>query len=218
MPTSGRSSPAGSQAVAHQSAAPGTTAPASTTEPIRPPSLGPPRTTTAAVLLALMLAACEPIGRRQPASPLGLSAEGREQPALSGDGRLLATLVERGGRTTVLLQDRRSGRVLPLRHLQRHQPHHSPSLSWTGRYLALLVQQGPHRQAVIEDRATGRLLPLPLPAGREPQRLSLAADGQRIAIDVLGQGQQRVELFDLGGVLEPDRGPGQRLSGGGVQP
>jgi Tol biopolymer transport system component len=165
---------------------------------------------------ALLLLGCGPLGlRRRPAAPVGLGAETREQPALSGDGRLLASLVERGGRTTVLLQDRRSGQVLPLPHLRGRQPHSSPSLSWTGRYLALLVQQGPHRQVVIEDRATGRLQPLLLPAGREPQRLSLAADGRRLAIQMLDNGQQRVELFDLSGLLEPDLAPGQRQSGGG---
>lgn len=164
----------------------------------------------------LLLAGCTGLGvRRRPSASLGLGAESREQPALSGDGRLLASLVERGGRTTVLLQDRRSGQVLPLRHLRSQQPHSSPSLSWTGRYLALLVQQGPHRQVLIEDRASGRRLPLMLPAGREPQRLSLAADGRRLAIQMLDNGQQRVELFDLMGVLEPDLAPGQRQSGGG---
>ena len=153
--------------------------------------------------------------RRQPAPPLGLGGETRQQPALSGDGRLLASLVERGGRTTVLLQERLSGRVLPLRHLRDHQPHSSPALSWNGRYLALLVQQGGRRQAVIEDRATGRLQPLFLPMGLEPRRLSLAPDGQRLALEVIAGGSQRVELFDLSGMLEPDLAPGQRQSGGG---
>jgi len=148
--------------------------------------------------------------------PLGLGAENRQEPALSGDGRLLASLVERGGRTTVVLQDRRSGQQLPLPQLRSHQPHSSPSLSWNGRYLALLVQQGGRRQAVIDDRATGRLLPLFLPAGLEPRRLSLAPDGQRLALAVIAGGSQRVELFDLSGQLEPDRAPGQRVSGGGA--
>ena len=159
---------------------------------------------------------CSALGlRRQPARPLGLGAENREQPALSGDGRVLASLVERAGRTTVMLQDRRSGQVLPLPNLRRQQPHSSPSLSWTGRYLALTVQQGPHRQAVVADRATGRLLPMGLPPGREPQQLSLAPDGRRIAIVMLENGQQRVELFELDGMLEPDIAPGQHQSGGG---
>jgi hypothetical protein len=128
---------------------------------------------------------------------------------LSGDGRLLASLVERDGRTTVLLQERLSGRVIPLRQLQRQQPHSSPSLSWNGRYLALLVQRGARRLAVVEDRATG----LPLPGDLEPQRLSLSSDGQRLALQLVQAGQRRVELFDLSGVLEPDRAPGQRLGG-----
>ncbi|MEY2644362.1 MAG: hypothetical protein RLZZ611_1011 [Cyanobacteriota bacterium] len=166
---------------------------------------------------ALLLAGCGPLGlRRQPAPPPGLGAQSREQAALSADGRLLASLIERSGRSTVLLQDRRSGQVLPLPHLRDHQPHSSPSLSWTGRYLALLVQRGPQRQAVLQDRANGRLLPLMLPAGRQPQRLSLAADGRRIAIELLDNGQRRVELFDLSGLVEPDLAPGQRQSGGGA--
>jgi hypothetical protein len=153
--------------------------------------------------------------RRQPAAPLGIGQEARQDPALSGDGRLLASVAERGGRSTVILQERSSGKVLPLRHLRRQQPHSSPSLSWNGRYLALVVQQGPQRQAVIEDRANGQLHPLLLPAGREPQRLSLAPDARRVVLEVLDNGQSRVEVFDLSGLLEPDQAPGQPVSGGG---
>ena len=188
---------------------PATTAPASTTE----------RLLAAAILLALGLSGCSlaPL-RRQAAAPAGLGAESRQQPALSGDGRLLASLVERGGRTTVLLQERRSGKVLPLRHLRNRQPHGSPALSWNGRYLALLLQQGGRRQAVIEDRATGRQHPLVLPAGQEPQQLSLAPDGQSIALELISGGNQRVQLFDLSALLEPDRAPGQLERGGGPTP
>ena len=162
---------------------PAITAPASTTE----------RLLAAVILLALGLSGCSlaPLRRQAPA-PAGLGAESRQQPALSGDGRLLASLVERGGRTTVLLQERRSGKVLPLRHLRNRQPHGSPALSWNGRYLALLLQQGGRRQAVIEDRATGRQHPLFLPAGQEPQQLSLAPDGQSIALELISGGNQRV--------------------------
>ncbi len=152
---------------------------------------------------------------RQSATPTGLGAESRQEPALSGDGRLLASLAERGGRTTVVLQERRTGQVLPLRHLRNRQPHSSPSLSWNGRYLALLVQQGGRRQAVIEDRATGQQHPLFLPAGQEPQQLSLAPDGQSIALALINGGSRRVQVFSLAGMLEPDRPPGLRESGGG---
>ena len=183
-----------------------TTAPASTTEHLL----------LLACVLGLGLSSCAlmPL-RRQPAAPAGLGAESRQQPALSGDGRLLASLVERAGRTTVLLQERQSGRVLPLRHLRNRQPHSSPSLSWNGRYLAVVVQQGGRRQAVIEDRATGQQHPLFLPAGQEPQQLSLAPDGQSIALELIQSGSQRLQLFSLSAMLEPDRPPGLRESGGG---
>ncbi len=168
-----------------------------------------------ALSLLVALAGCAlPWGlRRQPSPALGLGAQSRQDPALSGDGRLLASLVERGGRSTVLLQDRRSGAVLPLRHLRGRQPHSSPALSWNGRYLALLVQQGDRRLAVVQDRATGQLHPLPLPGGREPERLSLAPDGRRLALQLVEGGQTRVELYDLSALLEPDLPPGQPLRG-----
>ena len=85
---------------------------------------------------------------------MGWGSADRQDPALSGNGRVLASVVRRDGRDTVLLQEQPSGTVLPLRHFGRLQPHRSPSLSWNGRYLALLVQQGPERRVLIEDRAS----------------------------------------------------------------
>lgn len=103
--------------------------------------------------------------------------------------------------------------MLPLRHLQRLQPHRSPSLSWNGRYLALLVQEGPQRRVVIEDRATGRLHRLPLPGSLVPDSLSLAPDGRRIAIATEGDGRSRVQLYDLTALLEPDLPAGLPVRG-----
>jgi Tol biopolymer transport system component len=150
--------------------------------------------------------------RRQAAGPSLLGSEQRREPALSGDGRLLASIVERSGRSTVLLQDQPGGRVLPLRHLRGQLPHRSPSLSWNGRYLALLVHQGERPVAVIEDRLTGRLLRLPPPPGGLAERLSLAPDGQQLAVQLVQGGQQRVQVFSLAGLLEPDRPGGLRRS------
>lgn len=155
-------------------------------------------------------------GRRTAgAGALGLADTDREDPALSGDGRFLASVVQRGGRATLLVQQQPSGRIVPLRHLGRHQPHSSPSLSWNGRYVAVLVQQGSGRLAVIEDRATGRLHRLPLPGDQQPQRLSLSPDGRRLAMEVLRGGLPRVQVFDLGTLLEPDLPGGLPVQGGG---
>ena len=169
--------------------------------------------------LVLLLQSCSlPWGiRRQPSPPggLGLGSESRQDPALSGDGRLLASLVLRSGRSTVLLQDRRSGQTMPMPLLRGQQPHSSPSLSWNGRYLALLVWRGGRRQVVINDRATNRLLPLPLRGDREARRLSLAPDGRHLAVELVEGGQSRVEVFNLGEWLEPDPVPGSLLQGPG---
>jgi len=153
------------------------------------------------------------LGRRQaPPGPLGGASEQRRDPALSGDGRLLASISERQGRSSVILQDQSSGRLLALRHLRGHGPHRSPALSWNGRYLAVLIQQGMQSMPVIEDRLRGQLLRLPTPAGASVERLSLAPDGLTLALQVVQGGQQRVQVFDLSGLLEPDRAGGRRVS------
>ena len=189
--------------------------------PFQPGSLwlGPTLLGPALLGLVLLLQSCSlPWGIRRQPSPLGglgLGSESRQDPALSGDGRLLASLVLRSGRSTVLLQDRRSGQTMPLPLLRGQQPHSSPSLSWNGRYLALLVWRGGRRQVVINDRATNRLLPLPLRGDQDPRRLSLAPDGRHLAVELVEGGQSRVEVFDLGEWMEPDPVPGSRLQGPG---
>ena len=136
----------------------------------------------------------------------------QEDPALSGDGRLLAVISPLRGRPTVQLRSLADGRLMPLPSLKRHQPHSSPSLSWNGRYLALITQRGQRRLAVVADRLTGRLHPLPLPGGRDPVKLSLAPDGRQLALQVADQGQWRVELLDLSSMLEADRPGGARTT------
>ena len=150
-------------------------------------------------------------GRTQRA-PGSLLPEQQQEPALSGDGSKLAVIVDQRGRPTVQLKDLRGGGRLPLRHLNRQQPHSSPSLSWNGRYLAVIVQRGNRRLVLIEDRLNGRAHPLRLPSGRSPIRVSLAPDGRQLAVQTADRGRWQVELLDLSGLLEPDRPGGLRRS------
>jgi hypothetical protein len=65
-----------------------------------------------------MLGGCDALGlgNRRAAPSAGLAAANRSDPALSGDGRLLASLIEQDGRLRMILQEQDSGRQLPLRH------------------------------------------------------------------------------------------------------
>lgn len=156
-----------------------------------------------------MISAC---GAASEPTAGSLQNRSQEDPALSGSGQKLAVIVQQQGRPTVQLRDLRNGKILPLRHFSRHQPHSSPSLSWNGRYLAVITQRGLRRQIVIEDRLSGRMLPLRLPGGQEPSRLSLSPDGRQLAVELINQGLWRVEVFDLKNVLEPDLAAGLQRS------
>ena len=148
--------------------------------------------------------------------PLLGARSNRLEPALSGNGRYLVSVLENQGKARVLLQEQPSGRVVPLRHLRGREPHSSPSLSWKGRYLAVVVQQGPQRVAVVEDRLSGRLIHLPLRGRVSPLRLSMAPDASQVAVQVVRGGQWQVELLDLSRLMEPDRAAGSAVVGGGA--
>lgn len=144
------------------------------------------------------------IRRRAGPASFALGGYDREQPTLSGQGEWLASVVERQGRQTLMMQSQPSGAEVPLPSLRRFEPHDSPSLSWNGRYLALLGQQGGNSRVLIFDRASGRLLPLQLPGDLKPEQLSLAPDGRRLALAGITRGRRLVQVFDLANLIEPD--------------
>lgn len=168
------------------------------------------------LILTLALCACSSWpGLRRSAGTASQGERNREDPALSGEGRVLASVMPRGGKPTVVLQQQPSGRLLPVGPLSRWTPHRSPSLSRNGRYLALLVQQGERSLPVIWDRASGQLHRLPLPPGQAAERLSLSPESRSLAIEVWRDGRSSLRLFDLSGLLEPDLPGGLRVQGGG---
>jgi len=164
-------------------------------------------TCLAVLAINLGLVGCGDLGlHRRRAGPAGLALGGqdREQPALSGQGEWLASVVQRNGRQSLMMQAQPSGTEVPLPLLRRFEPHDSPSLSWNGRYVALVGQGGGRRRVLILDRASGRLLPLPLPGDLQPEQLSLAPDGRRLALAGITRGRRLVQVFDLANLIEPD--------------
>ncbi|MEB3271882.1 MAG: Tol biopolymer transporter periplasmic protein [Synechococcus sp.] len=164
----------------------------------------------------IALAGCDlSVRSRRSAGPDGLFDRNREDPALSDGGRLLASLLSRGGRSRLVLQEQPSGRELSIGPLDRWSQHRSPGLSHNGRYLAVLVHQGERSLAVLWDRASGALHRFPLPAGEEAERLSLSPDARHLALAIRRDGRPSLRLFDLAGLLEADLPAGMPLQGGG---
>ena len=141
-----------------------------------------------------------------------LAIRNQQDPALSGSGEKLALIVEFQGRPSVQLRDLKNGKILPLRHFSRNQPHSSPSLSWNGRYLAAIGQRVGRRLIIIEDRLTGRSHQFPISVQKVPVRISLSPDASQLAIQVAEKGKWRIELFDLSKELEIDKPRGIVLS------
>ena len=62
----------------------------------------------------------------------------------------------------------------------------------------------------------GRWQTLPLRLAGEAERLSLAPDASRLAVQWRREGRTQLQVLELGSVLEPDRPAGSRVLGGGA--
>ncbi len=153
-------------------------------------------------LISLGIASCIPYSSQR--SIQAFLQENKQDPALSGNGEKLALIIGQSGQQTVQIRSLKSGTVLPLRHLSRHQPHSSPSLSWSGRYLAVIIQRGNRRTVVIEDRLKGRLHSIVLSGNRNPINTEISPEARRIAIQFSQGNKPFVEVFDLSGIIEPE--------------
>ncbi len=163
----------------------------------------------ACLVVSIGLCSCTgKVERLQGQFPIG----NQEDPALSANGEKLALIVDYNGKSSVQLRDIRNGKILPLRHLSRNQPHTSPSLSANARYLAVIAQRGNRRVAMIEDRLTGRSHQLRIPGERIPVRLSLAPDASRLALQIVDKGKWRIQIFDLTRRIEADKPSGSLIS------
>ncbi|GCE65604.1 Tol biopolymer transporter periplasmic protein [cyanobiont of Ornithocercus magnificus] len=149
---------------------------------------------------------------KEHASTMTMVGNERE-PSLSGNGRLLASIVDLDGQPTVQLRNIESGKILPLSYLQRHQPHSSPSLSWNGRYVAVIGNwRNGQRRALIEDRLNHRVHRLQLLGSQAPVRISLSPDARQLAVQWIKRGQWLIKVLDLSQLLEPDWPAGKQLT------
>lgn len=128
-----------------------------------------------------------------------------EQPALSGDGRWLASISDRNGSSQLLLYDLQEKRFVSLPGLNQNGILlQNPSLSRTGRYLAYLSSQQGKPEIALYDRVTKRveaLAPAYRSWVRNPQ---ISPDGRYLSFETARRGQWDIEVLDRGTAIELD--------------
>ena len=155
-----------------------------------------------AICLALCLSGC--FSNSRFIQNIASRNESKYRQALSGDGRILAYLIEEDENKRIKVKDLRTGRLLRLRHLSRYQDPSSTSLSWHGRYIAIITQIGGRRLAVIEDLIGGKFYRIPYYADANPISLSLSPEAKMLTIQFKSNQRSFLEFFDLTNTLKPD--------------
>jgi Tol biopolymer transport system component len=156
------------------------------------------------------ITACSTVSRS--IAPVALnSRHNDEQPALSGDGRLLALVSNRNGSREILLYDRKQQQFLDLPRLNRRDAiAESPSLSYTGRYIVYVASDRARPEIELYDRATQNVEILTAGYRGWIRHPSISPDGRYIVFETGIHGQWDIEVLDRGAGIELDLPDGRR--------
>lgn len=156
------------------------------------------------LLLVSLLSACD--SSVTPLVPVELNSRyNDEQPALSGDGRTLAFVSNRNGKSEIVLYDIQERRFVELSGLNASGAiAESPSLSRTGRYIAYLSSIRGRPDIILYDRATGRSQILTQGYRSWIRNPHLSPDGRYIVFETARRGQWDLEVLDRGTSVELD--------------
>jgi Tol biopolymer transport system component len=128
-----------------------------------------------------------------------------EQPALSGDGRLLAFVSNRNGTRGISLYDLRLQRFINLPRLNRSDAiAESPSLSYSGRYIVYVASDRARPEVELYDRATQQIQVVTTGYRGWVRNPSISPDGRYIAFETGIRGQWDIEVLDRGPNIELD--------------
>jgi len=139
-------------------------------------------------------------------------------PALSGNGRFLALVTNRGGRQDLALYDIQQQRFLEIPRLNRRNALiESPSLSRSARYIAYVVSERGRPEIAVYDRVTQRRQMLTSGFRGPVRNPSISPDGRYVAFESGRRGQWDIEVFDRGASIPPDLVPGAPAGQGSDQ-
>lgn len=134
-----------------------------------------------------------------------------EEPALSGDGRLVAFVSNRRGSREIWVYDLGARRLVSLPGLNQNGAiAESPSLSLTGRYIVYLSSVQGRPDIALYDRLTQRTELLSLTYRSWLRHPRISPDGRYVVFETGRRGQWDIEILDRGPQIEldlPQRAP-----------
>ncbi|TAF55933.1 MAG: biopolymer transporter Tol [Oscillatoriales cyanobacterium] len=159
-------------------------------------------------IAVLTLSACS-----QTTTPLTSSALNSpfadSQPALSGNGRYLAFVSNRGGSSKIVLYDLRAKRLVDVPAIDRGDAiAETPSLSYTGRYLVYVASDRGRPEIELYDRISRRIQVLTNGYRGWVRNPNISDDGRYVVFETGRRGQWDIEVLDRGPGIELDRADG----------
>jgi len=164
------------------------------------------------LILTGMIAACSPAEHSQEPAVLN-SRYTNEQPALSGNGQLVAFVSNRKGAHKLVIYDLQKRQFVDLPHMNRPDAiAENPSLSRTGRYIVYIASDPGRPEIELYDRATQRSEILTRGYRGWVRNPSISPDGRYVVFETSRRGQWDVEVLDRGPNVELDIPNGSRSS------
>lgn len=157
-----------------------------------------------AIFLSPLINGCNSVN--VPQGPVPLNSRYNDQdPALSGDGKLLAFVSNRDGKSKIYIYSLEKKTVINLPGLNAVEAiAQNPSLSYTGRYIAYISSLAGRPDLILSDRATGRSEFLTRNYRSWLRNPHISSDGRYIVFETARRGQWDLEVLDRGPFVELD--------------
>ncbi|MDB9315403.1 biopolymer transporter Tol [Spirulina sp. CS-785/01] len=136
-----------------------------------------------------------------------------EQPAISGDGRLVAFVTNRKGGSEIAVYDLDENKFLDLPGLNPGRKlAQNPSLSRTGRYIVYVVNEQGRPAIALYDQAINQSKILTTSYRHWIRNPHISPDGRYVTFETSRRGQWDVEVFDRGPEVELDIADGTPIT------
>lgn len=147
---------------------------------------------------------CNPVNIT-PGSVVLNSRYNDQDPVLSGDGRLLAFVSNRDGKSKIFVYNLEKKNLVNLPGLDSAEAiAQNPSLSYTGRYIAYISSISGRPDLVLYDRATRRSEFLTRGYRSWLRNPHISPDGRYIVFETSRRGGWDIEVLDRGPFVELD--------------